>query len=424
MTKAKDKIVRLVESAVPATGLDVMRVREDFPVLHQNVHGKPLVYLDNAATTQKPRAVTEAIEHYYRHDNANVHRGVHTLSERATAGYEGARAKARDFLNARSTKEIVFVRGATEAINLVAATWGRANIREGDEVLITEMEHHSNIVPWQFLCQQAGAKLRVVPINDAGELRLDEYRRLLTDHTRLVAISHCSNALGTINPVKQMIEMARAAGAVTLVDGAQAAPHLPVDVRELGCDFYVLSGHKMYGPTGIGVLYGSESLLDSMPPYQGGGEMIKHVSFEKTVYNDLPYKFEAGTPHIAGAIGLGAAIDYLSCIGLSAIAAHEHDLLRYATKAVGEIPGLRIIGSARDKASILSFALERIHPHDVGTILDHQGVAIRTGHHCAMPVMEHYCVPATSRASFALYNTREEIDVLVAAIHKVKEVFN
>jgi len=423
MTTAKDKIVRLVETT-PAVGLDIARVREDFPVLHQSVHGKPLVYLDNAATTQKPRPVIEAIEHYYRHDNANVHRGVHTLSERATASYEGARAKLRDFLHAHSTKEIVFVRGATEAINLVAATWGRANIREGDEIVISEMEHHSNIVPWQFLCQQVGARLRVVPINDAGELRLDEYEKLLTERTRLVGISHCSNALGTINPVKQMIEQAHAAGAVVLVDGAQAAPHLPVDVRELGCDFYVLSGHKMYGPTGIGALYGREALLDAMPPYQGGGEMIKHVSFEKTVYNDLPYKFEAGTPHIAGAIGLGAAIDYIGRIGLPAIAAHEHDLLHYATEAVGEMSGLRIIGTARDKASILSFALDRIHPHDVGTILDHQGVAIRTGHHCAMPVMQHYCVPATSRASFALYNTREEIDALIAAIHKVKEVFS
>ncbi len=406
-----------------SAGFDVARVRADFPILRQMVHGKPLVYLDNAATTQKPAAVIETLNHYYRLDNANIHRGVHTLSERATAAYEGARTTLRTFLNARSTKEIVFVRGTTEAINLVAQTWGRANVGQGDEILISEMEHHSNIVPWQMLCQQVGATLKVIPINDAGELLLDRFSELLTERTKLVGITHCSNALGTVNPVRSVIEQAHAVGAVVLVDGAQAVAHMPVDVQALDCDFYAFSGHKLYGPTGAGVLYGKEALLDAMPPWHGGGEMIKYVSFEKTVYNDLPYKFEAGTPHIAGGIGLGVAIDYVTHIGLQAIAAHEHDLLAHATTRAGEIPELRIIGTAREKSGILSFDLGRIHPHDIGTILDHQGIAIRTGHHCAMPVMQHYCVPATARASFAVYNTREDVDVLMNGIHKVIEVF-
>ncbi len=406
-----------------SAGFDVARVRADFPILRQLVHGKPLVYLDNAATTQKPTAVIDTLNHYYRLDNANIHRGVHTLSERATAAYEGARTTLRTFLNAHSTKEIVFVRGTTEAINLVAQTWGRANVGQGDEILISEMEHHSNIVPWQMLCQQVGATLKVIPINDAGELLLDRFSELLTERTKLVGITHCSNALGTVNPVRSVIEQAHAVGAVVLVDGAQAVAHMPVDVQALDCDFYAFSGHKLYGPTGAGVLYGKEALLDAMPPWHGGGEMIKYVSFEKTVYNDLPAKFEAGTPHIAGGIGLGAAIDYVTHIGLQAIAAHEHDLLAYATTRAGEIPELRLIGTAREKSGILSFDLGRIHPHDIGTILDHQGIAIRTGHHCAMPVMQHYCVPATARASFALYNTREDVDALMSGIHKVIEVF-
>ena len=404
-------------------GFDVARARADFPILRQLVRGKPLVYLDNAATTQKPLAVIEALNHYYRLDNANIHRGVHTLSERATAAYESARETVRGFINARSTKEIVFVRGATEAINLVAQTWGRANAKQGDEILLSEMEHHSNIVPWQMLCQQVGAKLKVIPINDAGELQLDRLDALLTVRTRLVGITHCSNALGTINPVRQIIEKAHAAGAVVLVDGAQAVAHLPVDVQALGCDFYVFSSHKLYGPTGTGVLYAKESLLEAMPPWHGGGEMIKYVTFEKTIYNDLPAKFEAGTPHIAGGIGLGAAIDYVTQIGLEAIAAHEHDLLTYATQRTAEISELCIIGTARAKSGILSFDLGRIHPHDIGTMLDHQGIAIRTGHHCAMPVMQHYGVPATARASFALYNTRADVDALMVGIRKVIEAF-
>ncbi len=403
--------------------LDAARLRAEFPALAQQVHGKPLVYLDNAATTQKPRAVIEAVQRYYERDNANVHRGVHTLSERATEAYEGARRKAKTFLNAASEKEIVFVRGATEGINLVAASWGRANVRAGDEVLITAMEHHSNIVPWQLLCEQVGARLRVAPINDAGELIMEEFERLLSERTRLVAAVHCSNALGTINPVERIVERAHAAGAVVLLDGAQAAPHLRVDVRALDCDFYVFSSHKVYGPTGIGVLYGKERLLDAMPPYQGGGDMIKAVTFEKTVYNDLPYKFEAGTPHIAGAVGLGAAIDFLSALGLDAIAAHEQEVLRCATAAVRAIPGIRIVGTARSKAGILSFTLDGVHPHDIGTVLDHEGVAIRAGHHCAMPVMQRFNLPATARASFALYNTPADVDALVRGITRAREMF-
>jgi len=402
----------------------VGRVREDFPALHQRVQGKPLIYLDNAATTQKPRPVLEALRRFYEQDCSNVHRGVHTLSQRATEAYERARETVRRFLNARSEEEIIFVRGTTEAINLVAHSFGRARVRAGDEILISAMEHHSNIVPWQILCEETGARLRVAPINDEGELILDEFERLLTARTRLVAITHLSNALGTIPPVREVIQLAHARGIPVLLDGAQAVAHLKVDVQELDCDFYAFSGHKLYGPTGIGVLYGKAEWLEAMPPYQGGGDMISSVTFEKTTYNRLPYKFEAGTPHIAGAIGLGAAIEYVTALGLDAIAAHERDLLIYATEALSGIPGLRLIGTAREKASILSFTLEGIHPHDIGTILDHEGIAIRAGHHCAQPVMERFGVPATARVSFALYNTREEVDALVTALQKVREVFD
>ena len=402
---------------------DAESIRRDFSILHQEVHGRPLVYLDNAATSQKPRQVIAALDHYYSADNANIHRGVHTLSERATAAYEGARDKVKQFLNAADRREIVFVRGATEAINLVAQSYARPRLKPGDEILITEMEHHSNIVPWQMVCEQTGAVLKVASIDEAGELRLDEFYRLLNARTKLVAVVHVSNALGTINPVREIIQAAHAQGAVILLDGAQAVPHVAVDVQALDCDFYVFSGHKLYAPTGIGALYGKAALLEAMPPYQGGGDMIRSVTFAKTEYNVLPYKFEAGTPHIAGGIGLGAAIDYVSNIGLNVIAAWEDELLRYATARALEIPGLRLIGTARHKAGILSFVLDGVHPHDIGTILDHEGVAIRTGHHCAMPVMDHFAVPATARASFALYNTRGDVDRLIAAIVRVKEVF-
>ncbi|EEG09551.1 cysteine desulfurase [Pseudogulbenkiania ferrooxidans] len=402
--------------------LDVVRLRQDFPILYQTVHGKPLVYLDNAATSQKPRSVIETETRYYGEINANVHRGVHTLSQRATDAFEAARDTVRRFINAARHEEIVFVRGTTEAINLVAASFGQ-RLQPGDEILITEMEHHSNIVPWQLLCERSGAVLRVAPIDDTGELKLDEFARLLSPATRLVAVTQLSNALGTVNPVRQLIELAHAAGAVVLVDGAQAVAHRPVDVQALDCDFYAFSGHKLYGPTGIGVLYGKGALLESMPPYQGGGDMIRQVSFAGTTYNDLPYKFEAGTPNIAGAIGLGAAIDYLNTLGLPVVAAHEQALLAAATAQAMQIPGLRLIGTARDKASILAFTLEGVHPHDVGTILDLEGVAVRAGHHCAMPVMAHFGLPATVRASFALYNTAEEVDVLMHAIRKAREVF-
>jgi cysteine desulfurase / selenocysteine lyase len=401
---------------------DVQKVRRDFPVLHQKVHGKPLVYLDNAATTQKPLAVIEAIQHYYLHDNSNIHRGVHTLSERATEAYERVRETARKFLNAASTKEIIFVRGTTEAINLVAQSYGRKNVSSGDEILITAMEHHSNIVPWQLLCEEKGAHLRVAPINDRGELLLDEFEELLGPKTKIVAVGHLSNALGTINPVREIVCMAHARNIPVLVDGAQAAPRMAVDVQGLDCDFYAISGHKMYGPTGIGILYGKTQLLEAMPPYQGGGDMIASVTFDKTVYNRLPYKFEAGTPNIADTIGLGAAIEYLNGLGLEQIEQHEADLLSYATKAVEAIPGVRLVGTAREKAGVLSFVMDEIHPHDIGTILDSEGIAIRTGHHCAQPVMQRFNIPATARASFGLYNTREEIDALVAGIHKVREV--
>jgi cysteine desulfurase/selenocysteine lyase len=400
----------------------VEKVRRDFPVLHQKVNGKPLVYLDNAATTQKPLAVIEAIEHYYRHDNSNIHRGVHTLSERATEHYEKTRTAAQRFLNAADSKEIIFVRGTTEAINLVAQTYGRKHVGADDEVLITGMEHHSNIVPWQMLCEEKGAKLRVAPINDQGELVLDAFAQLLGPRTKIVAVSHLSNALGTLNPVRQIVEMAHTRNIPVLVDGAQAAPRLKVDVQSLGCDFYAISGHKMYGPTGIGVLYGKAELLEAMPPYQGGGDMIASVTFDKTIYNRLPYKFEAGTPNIADTIGLGAAIDYLERLSLDRIEQHEHELLAYATRQVAAIPGVKIVGTAKEKSGVLSFTMEGIHPHDIGTILDNEGIAVRTGHHCAQPVMQRFDIPATARASFGLYNTLAEVDALVSGIHKVVEV--
>jgi cysteine desulfurase/selenocysteine lyase len=403
-------------------GFDVDRLRADFPILSEPIHGHPLVYLDNAATSQKPEAVIEAIAHYYRADNANIHRGVHLLSQRATDEYEGTRAAVQRFIHARSTSEIVFVRGTTEAINLVAQTYGRQHMGRGDEVLITAMEHHSNIVPWQMLCEEKGAKLRVAPMNDRGELLLDEYEKLIGPSTRIAAIAHVSNALGTINPVKEMIRMAHARGVPVLVDGAQAVPHLRVDVQDLDCDFYAFSAHKMYGPTGIGVLYGKSELLDAMPPWQGGGDMISSVTFEKTTYNKLPHKFEAGTPDIAGVIGLGAALSYMETVGIDAIGAHEHELLQYGTKRLEATPGVRLIGIADKKASVLSFVLENIHPHDIGTILDQEGIAVRTGHHCAQPVMDFFCIPATVRASLALYNTKDEIDALVAGIERVKEM--
>ena len=401
----------------------VEEVRRDFPILHQQVHGHPLVYLDNAATSQKPRAVIDVISHYYESGNANIHRGVHFLSEHATEEHEAARRTVQRFLNAADKREIIFVRSATEGINLVAQTYGRKHVDAGDEVLISAMEHHSNIVPWQMLCEEKGAKLRVIPINDRGELQMDELPKLLTPRTKILAITHVSNALGTIVPLRKIVEIAHQHNVPVVVDGAQAAPHIKIDVQELDADFYVFSGHKVYAPTGIGVLYGKLALLEAMPPYQGGGDMIRSVTFEKTLYNDLPYKFEAGTPNIGGAIGLGAAIDYVDRLGIDNIAAHEHDLLTYATESLLAIEGVHIIGTAAEKAAVISFVIDGIHPHDIGTILDREGIAVRTGHHCAQPVMQRFHIPATARASFALYNTREEIDALVKGIYKVKEVF-
>ena len=403
---------------------DVEKIREDFPILHQEVNGKPLVYLDNAATSQKPKSVIDSIEKYYRRYNSNIHRGVHTLSENATEAYESARIKVRDFIHANSTKEIVFVRGATEAINLVAQSFGRNTLGSEDEIIITELEHHANIVPWQLLSQQTGAKLKYVPINDNGELVESEYQKLLNEKTRIVAVGHISNALGTINPIENMINLAHEYGAKVLIDGAQATSHTSVDVKKLDCDFYVFSGHKLFGPTGIGVLYGKEDLLEKMPPYQGGGDMIKMVTMKETQYNELPHKFEAGTPNISGVIGLGAAIDYVNKIGLENIGNHEKQLLDYANQMASEITGLKFIGTAKNKTSILSFTLDGIHPHDVGTILNNEGIAIRTGHHCAMPVMEYFQIPATSRASFSFYNTHAEVDVLIEGINKCSKVFN
>ena len=406
------------------SNFDAEKIRADFPLLQQSVNGHPLVYLDNGATSQKPQAVIDALVRYYTTENANVHRGVHTLSQQATDDYEAARAKIRQLLNAAHDHEIIFTRGTTESINLVAQSYGRQNIGPGDEIIISNMEHHSNIVPWQMLCQEKNATLRVVPINDSGELLMDEYERMLSPRTKLVAITHVSNALGTIQPAAQIVALARAHGALTLLDGAQAIPHLPIDVRQLDCDFYAFSGHKLYGPTGTGALYGKTQLLDAMPPVYGGGEMIKSVTFEHTTYNDLPYKFEAGTPNIAGAIGLGAAIDYLQNIGYDAIAAHEHQLLQYGAQALQSIGGLRIIGDSPHKAGILSFVIDNIHPHDIGTILDTQGIAIRTGHHCAQPVMQRFQIPATARASLAIYNTKADLDALARAIDRAIEIFS
>ncbi len=403
--------------------LDLAAIRSDFPILAERVHGHPLVYLDNAATTQKPRAVLDSIAYYYAHVNANIHRGVHALSERATEAHEAARKTVRRFLNAADTREIVFVRGATEAINLVAQSYGRAHLGPGDEVLITAMEHHSNIVPWQIVCEEKGARLRVAPIDDRGELILDEFARLIGPRTKLVAVTQLSNALGTVTPLRQMIDLAHRQGVPVLVDGAQAAPHFAVDVQALDCDFYAFSGHKLYGPTGIGVLYGKRALLEAMPPWQGGGDMISMVTFEKTLYNELPYKFEAGTPDICGAIALGAALDYVTKLGMEKIAAHERDLLTYATEKVGVLQGVQLVGTARERAGVLSFVMDNVHPHDLGTILDREGVAIRAGHHCAQPVMDRFQITATARASLAVYNTREDVDALVAAIRKAHEVF-
>ena len=405
------------------TNFPVEKIRSDFPILAEKIRNKPLVYLDNAATCQKPQAVIDSIVHLYSHDYANVHRGVHTLSVRSTDLFENARTKVKNLMNAASEKEIIFVRGATEAINLVAQTYGKANIKPGDEIIITAMEHHSNIVPWQMLCEQTGAVLKVAPMNLEGELIFAEFEKLISNKTRLVSVVHMSNALGTINPVKEIIAIAHAQGIPVLLDGAQATPHMTVDVQDLDCDFYVFSGHKLYAPTGIGVLYGKQALLEAMPPYQGGGDMIRKVTFEETEYNVLPYKFEAGTPDIAGVVGLGAAIDYLTAIGMDKIAAYEAELLAYATEKAQQIKGLRIIGEAKHKGAILSFVLDKIHPHDIGTMLDSLGIAIRAGHHCAMPVMDFYKVPATARASFAMYNTKEEIDVLMNGIESLIEVF-
>ena len=402
---------------------DVRRIREDFPILRRRIRGKPLVYLDNAATTQKPRAVLDTLMRYYTEDNANINRGVHLLSERATQAHEEARVKVQQFVHAAESLEIIFTRNATEGINLVAQSYGRQHVRAGDEVVISEMEHHSNIVPWQLLCEETGARLRVIPINDAGELVLDEFERLLGPRTKFVAIVHLSNSLGTINPVRQIVETAHAHQIPVLIDGSQAAYHMKIDVQALDCDFYVFTGHKLYGPTGIGVLYGKAGRLDAMPPYQGGGDMISSVTFEKTTYNVLPHKFEAGTPHIAGAIGLGAAIDYVTSVGLDGIMAYEKELLAYGTAALSQVPGLRLIGTAKEKAGVLSFVLDGVHPHDIGTIVDQEGVAIRTGHHCTQPLMRRFGIPATARASLAMYNTRDELDALVAALAKVHEMF-
>jgi cysteine desulfurase/selenocysteine lyase len=402
---------------------DVSQIRADFPILRRKVRGCPLVYLDNAATTQKPQAVLDALTAYYMNMNANVHRGVHELSEVATEAYESAREKVRAFFNARSVREIVFTRNATESINLVAQSFGRANVGPGDEVLISEMEHHSNIVPWQLLCEATGGRLRVAPIDDRGELIMEELDKAITERTRLVAVAHMSNALGTVNPVDEIVRIAHAKGAAVLIDGSQAAYHMPVDVQALDCDFYAATGHKLYGPTGIGVLYGKEQRLEAMPPFLGGGDMIRSVTFERSTWNELPNKFEAGTPDISGAIGLGVALDYLTGVGFDQIRRHEADLLEYGTQALTAIDGVRLIGTARRKASVLSFVMEGIHPHDIGTIVDREGVAIRTGHHCAQPVMERFGVPATARASVAMYNTRSEIDTLAGALVRVRQLF-
>ena len=407
-----------------ASALNLEKIRSDFPILSQTVNGQSLVYLDNGATSQKPQSVIDAIVDYYTTTNSNVHRGVHTLSQRATDSYEGARTKIQRFINASDDKEIIFTRNTTEGINLVAYSYGRKNIGPGDDIIVSNMEHHSNIVPWQMLCEENGANLLVVPIDDTGSLVMDEYQKMLTPRTKLVSITHVSNALGTIQNAKQIVRMAHDIGSPVLLDGAQAVPHMPVDMQDLDCDFYVFSGHKLFGPTGIGVLYGKAEYLESMPPFLGGGEMIKSVTFEKTIYNDLPYKFEGGTPDIAGAVGLGAAIDYVTNLGFDQITAHEEELLRYGTELLSCIDGVTIVGTAAHKAGILSFVMDKAHPHDIGTILDEQGIAIRTGHHCAQPVMHRFQIPATARASFAFYNNKEDIDALVKGIDRVIEVFS
>src|ERR1700704_5997386 len=423
MSTTEPLLVEQPTATASSSGFDVERVREDFPVLRQTVNGKPLVYLDNAASSQVPQVVIDRGSIYLEDEHSNIHRGVHYLSQKATTAYEGAREKVKRFINAREARECIFVRGATEGINLVMYGYGRKFIGPDDEIIVSAMEHHSNIVPWQMLCEEKNAKLRVIPMNDAGELLLDEYDGLLNQRTKLVAVAHVSNALGTVNPIKEIIERAHKYGVPVLIDGAQSAPHMPVDVQDLDCDFYALSGHKMFAPTGSGVVYGKAAWLEQMNPFQGGGDMIKSVTFEKTIYADLPNKFEAGTPAIASQIGLGAAIDYLSIIGREKAAAYEHELLVYATERISAIEGVRIIGTAREKLGVLSFVIDDIHPHDIGTILDQRGIAVRAGHHCAQPVMQRFKVPATARASFAFYNTREEVDILVSAIEKVIEVF-
>ncbi|HOD49973.1 MAG TPA: cysteine desulfurase [Candidatus Hydrogenedentes bacterium] len=420
-----ETVLKRAAGALPhnTPAFDVAAIRRDFPILHTTVHGKPLVYLDNAATSQKPQAVLDAISRYYSETNANIHRGLYHLSEEATKAYDDARHKVMAFLNARLKCEIVFTRGATESINLVAQTYGREHVKAGDEILITHMEHHSNIVPWQMLCREKGARLRVAPVTDTGELDMDAFRRMITDRTRLVALTYVSNALGTVNPVGELVRIAHGNGVRVLVDGAQAVPHLPIDLLDIGCDFFVCSGHKMFGPTGIGILYGRAELLEDMPPYQSGGDMILSVRFDETTFNSLPHKFEAGTPNIAGAIGLGAAIDYVNQLGMERIAAHEAGLLQYGTEVLRSVKGVRIIGNAAHKASVLSFVMDAAHPHDIGQILDEEGVAVRAGHHCAQPLMERFDVPATARASLAFYNTKEELDVFGKALERVNEVF-
>lgn len=403
--------------------LNVQQLRKDFPILQQSIHGKPLVYLDSAATSQKPKVVLDAMHNFYQQDYANINRAVHTLAERATHAFEATRGKVQKFLNAKEEREIIFVRGTTEAINLVAQSFGHSQLKAGDEIIISHMEHHSNIVPWQMLCEQTGAVLKIIPINDAGELILEEYERLLSPRAKIVSIVHISNSLGTINPIKQMISMAHKVGAVVVIDGAQAVTHVPIDVQQLNCDFYAFSAHKLFGPTGIGVLYGKAKLLEGMPPYQGGGSMINQVSFNKTSYREIPYKFEAGTPSITDTVGFGAALDYFQALDLKALQAHEDQLLAYGTARLQEIPRLRLIGTARDKTAILSFVLEDVHAHDIGTILDHEGVAVRTGHHCTMPLMERFKVAATTRASLAVYNDKADMDALVRGLLKVREVF-
>jgi cysteine desulfurase/selenocysteine lyase len=407
----------------PLRPVDPAAVRAEFPILGEQVHGRPLVYLDNANTTQKPRSVIDAERHYYEHDNGNIHRSTHLLSERATRAFEGARHRVQRFMNAREAREVIFTRGCTDSINLVAQSWGRANLRPGDEIVLTRMEHHSNIVPWQLVCEQTGATLRVVPITDEGELDLEAFEQAFGERTRFASIIHVSNALGTVNPVARLVEVAHGHGVPVLLDGAQALPHLPVDVQALDCDFYAFSAHKMYGPTGTGALYGKASLLERMPPYQGGGDMIASVTFEKTTYNTLPYKFEAGTPNIAGVVGFGAAVDFLAQFDMREVAAREHELLAHATARLEAVPGVRLIGTAKDKAGVVSFVMDGVHPHDVGTILDREGVAVRTGQHCAQPVMDRYGIPATVRASLGIYNTRDDVDALVRALDRVRELF-